>query len=528
MSETLLEVQSLSKSYGNLKVLDEITFAMLPGEIVGLVGRRGAGKSSLLNLIGGISPVTSGRIILQDRPVRFTSYGQARQSKVELVYQIPQLVEQLDIVQNIFLGREICRPVWSGLPNVKQMHLRARDLLVDFDLPPDLLQERVADLNDEQRQLVALARALCHPPRLLLVDDILSNLSFHHQEVILTYILKMARGGMGVIISSDNLKHLFDITDRILVLFEGKLSADWRTAECTPRDVVELIVGASNREQVTPVIWALENFHAAQKQTEELFQKQAVLHENLEASDTLNRQLIEKLSDQVKALDRLNAALQQTQRRLLTKREEERKALARELHDLVLQDLLSVNYRLEETENNESSDEQKAELKAIREGIRQVVGDLRQLCRDLRPPTIDNHGLSSAIRSHIQEWGDRTRIKFQVNIDPMLGRLPETTEISVFRIIQEGLHNVSKHATAQSVSLSLLRTPADNLLIRIVDDGLGFEIPPNLADLSTQKHFGLIGISERAALLGGKMKLASPPKGGFILQVEIPSPYPSQ
>ena len=366
-------------------------------------------------------------------------------------------------------------------------------------------------------------RAFCQPSQLLLIDDVLPNLSFHHQEFILAHIKKLAQQGLGVILSSDNLKHLFSITDRILVLYEGRLSADQYTAESTPRNIVELIVGVSNRERVTPIIWALENYHAAQKQTEELFRKQAVLHENLEASDTLNRQLIEKLSDQVKALDRLNAALQETQRRLLTEREEERKALARELHDLVIQDLLGANYHLEETENNEGSEAQRTELKAIRNGIRQVVGDLRQLCRDLRPPTIDYHGLSSAIRSHAQEWGERTGIAIQVDIDPTLGRLPETTEISVFRIIQEGLNNIGKHATAKSVLLTLQRTPMDNLLVRIVDDGQGFTIPPNLVDLSTQKHYGLIGISERAALLGGSMQLESPPTGGFVLQVEIPS-----
>lgn len=522
MSEILLEVQSLSKSYGNLKVLDDITFTMNRGEIIGLVGRRGAGKSSLLHLIGGVNHATAGRITLQGQPVRFTSHRQARQKGIELVCQVPQLVEQLDIVQNIFLGREICWPSPIGLPNRDRMHQRASDLLIDFDLPVSLLQETTGNLTDEQRHLVALMRAFCQPSQLLLIDDILPNLSFHHQEIILAHVKKLAQQGLGVILSSDNLKHLFSITDRILVLYQGRLLADRCTTDCTPRDIVELIVGGSNQEQVTPIMWALESYHAARKQTDELFLMQAVLHENLEASDTLNRQLVEKLSDQVKALDRLNIALQETQRRLLTEREEERKAVARELHDLVIQDLLGANYHLEETENNERSETQRTELKAIRNGIRQVIGDLRQLCRDLRPPTIDNHGLSSAIRSHAQEWGERTGITIQVDIDPSLGRLPETTEISVFRIIQEGLNNIGKHATAKRVVLTLHRTPMDNLLVRIVDDGQGFTIPPNLVDLSMQKHFGLIGISERAALLGGSMQLESSPRGGFVLQVEIP------
>jgi len=389
------------------------------------------------------------------------------------------------------------------------------------------MQEQVEDLTDEQRHLVAFARAICLPPKLLLLDDVLLNLSFRRQELILEHIRVLANEGVSVIISSDNLKHLFKITDRILVLFEGRISTIRSTEDVTPREIVELIVGASNPKQVTPVIWALENYHVAQKQTKKLFQKQAALHEDLEASDTLNRQLVERLSTQVKASDRLNAALQATQRRLLTEREEERKALARELHDSVIQDLLSANYRLEETEGLLNLDEQRVELETIRNDLRSVVGDLRQLCRDLRPPTIDNHGLITAIRSHAQEWEDRSGTSIQIDIDPDLGQLTETTEISIFRIIQEGLNNVGKHTTAQNASVIVQRTEEDNLLIRIIDDGKGMERSINLADLSSQKHFGLIGISERAALLGGTMSTEAPEQGGFILQIEIPSPYPS-
>jgi len=93
--------------------------------------------------------------------------------------------------------------------------------------------------------------------------------------------------------------------------------------------------------------------------------------------------------------------------------------------------------------------------------------------------------------------------------------------------VQEGLNNVRKHADANKVDITLKRSPTDSLIVRIVDDGHGIAIPPDLADLSANKHFGLVGISERAALLGGAMQIESPPGGGTILQVDIPSPYPS-
>jgi signal transduction histidine kinase len=218
--------------------------------------------------------------------------------------------------------------------------------------------------------------------------------------------------------------------------------------------------------------------------------------------------------------------LQATQRRLITEREDERKALARELHDQVIQDLLSFNYRLEEIEGGVESLPVQKDVESVRQGIRNVVSELRQICSDLRPPTIDHHGLSAAIDSLAHEWEDRSNIRIHLEIDPALGRLPETIELSVFRIVQEGLSNIRKHSLAKNVRISLQRTPSASLLVRLEDDGRGLSVPPDLASLSVNKHFGLVGISERVALLGGIMNIESSKGGGMILQVEIPSPYP--
>jgi signal transduction histidine kinase len=211
----------------------------------------------------------------------------------------------------------------------------------------------------------------------------------------------------------------------------------------------------------------------------------------------------------------------------MTEREEERKFLARELHDQVIQDLLSFNYRLEDIESEVHDDVQQRELAAVRQSVRSVVSDLRQLCSDLRPPTLDAHGLNAAIRSLAEEWAERHRIQLDLKIDPKLGRLPEALELSIFRIVQEGLNNIRKHAAAKHVSLRVERTPTASVLVRLADDGQGLPKPIDLAELSAARHFGLLGISERIALLGGTMQVDSPNGGGTVLQVEIPSPYPS-
>jgi signal transduction histidine kinase len=553
MVNPLLRVENLSKTFDRLPALREVTFSLAKGEVIGLVGRQGAGKSTLFHLLSGAIQPSSGIINLEDTNRRFANRIDAQKIGIETVYQTSNLinrfdfsshifsykdagvnitrrtsglVEEFDVTQNILLGRELKKIPFLGVIDWDGMIGVAQKLLAEFDLPADIAHEKISNLSDEQRQVVLLLRTLYRPCKLLLLDNIIPILSFQRQEILLDKIKQLAAQGVSIIISSDDLKHLFTITDRIIVLYEGKLIADRRTAESTPREIVELIVGSAGQEQVSPLIWALESYHTAQQQTEDLRRAQASLQKSLDAQGSLNRQLVERLSNQLVALDQLNAALQATQRRLITEREDERKVLARELHDQIIQDMLGLIYRLEEVEEQAASSGLRQDVGSIRQGIRNLVGELRQMCSDLRPPTLDHHGLSAAIDSLANEWAERSDIQLQLEIDPALGRLPEMIELSVFRIIQEGLNNIRKHAAAKHVRLSLQRTSTTNLLVRLEDDGKGLSKPADLASLSVNKHFGLVGISERVALLRGSMNIESSQGNGTILQVEIPSPHP--
>ncbi len=526
VTEPLLRLVQISKRFETLIALQDVSLQVLPGEVVGLVGRRGAGKSTLLQVIGGLHQPTGGTLIFDGSAVCCSNPAQAQALGISMVYQTPLLAENLDVIANVSLGREVSRPRAAGVPDDVSMARRAIELLSEFDAA-NIVNLKVSNLSDEQRQIVAIARALCAPSRLLLLDDVLAVLSYDRQVRMLERIRQLAQSGVAVIVASDNLKHLFAVTQRVIVLYEGRVIADRNTADSTPREIVELIVGSTRQDQVTPIIWALESYHQVQQQTEELHRTQAMLRQSLEQRDTLNRQLLDRLRQQVEALDQLNLALQAAQLRLMTEREEERKFLARELHDQVIQDLLSFNYRLEDIESEVDDEIQQQELAAVRQSVRSVVSDLRQLCSDLRPPTIDAHGLKAAIRSLAEEWAERNSIHLDLYIDPKLGRLPEALELSVFRIVQEGLNNVRKHAQARHVSLRVERTATASILMRLMDDGQGLPKPIDLAELSAAKHFGLLGISERVALLGGTMRVDSPTESGTLLQVEIPSPYPS-
>lgn len=523
-----LSVSHLSKSFGVIDAIQDINFDMKPGEILGVVGQRGAGKSTLVNVLGGIYKPTHGKIEIRGNRIQLGSASQALHKGIGLISQSPSLANNLSVLENIFLGREIGLLNRNNfLPDQKEMVRIARDYLEEFCISPDIVNVRPGNLSNEMRQVVAIIRAFCFPCQLLLVDDILGSLSYERQEKLLMYLKKCKENGTSVIIISDDLRHLFSITDRILVLYQGKQSALKNTSETTAREIVELIVGTNLKAQVTPVIWAIENYHTAQMQTEELRHTQNVLQQNLREQDTLNRQLFEKLRNQMEALDQLNVALQEANRRLITEREAERKFLARELHDDVIQDLISYTYQLDDIESNDLAIENTTELDEIRNGIRNVISSLRQTCTDLRPPALDSHGLSAAIPSLIHQWSNLSGIQYELNLDPDLGRLPEPIELSVFRIVQEGLNNVRKHANATKVKLSLRRRSNASLVVILSDNGKGMRAPVDLAALQEEKHFGLVDISERVSLLGGVLDVKSKQRGGTEIRIEIPSPYPT-
>ncbi len=517
----LLSVRELQVVFAAKPIVSGINFDLHAGDILGVAGLRSAGKSVLLQTLAGVYPPNSGEVWLAGSPLRWTAQ-EAQRRGVELVPQTPLLVDVMPVLANIFLGREQGRRRLDPVA----MATIAYQWLDRFGLPRSLAHQQAGDLTDEERQLVALIRAFVRPIRLLILDEALSTLSFARQQLVLQYLRELAGQGVGIILSSDELNLLFTITNRVLVLYQGRQAALRATASTTPREIVELMVGSVRQERVTPLIWAFENYYQAQQQAEALRQQQLQLQDNLAEQDTLNRELVRRLKEQMTALDQLNQALQEANHRLIVEREAERKALARELHDQVIQDLLSFNYQIEHIEEEIEQADALTELQNIRRGIREVVAMLRQMCSDLRPPTLDSHGLASALRSLVSQWSEQTGIAVELRLAEPLERWPETIELTVFRIVQEGLSNVRKHAGATRVLLEVRRTSAGGVMVRLADDGRGMETPPDLSSLAERKHFGLISMSERVSLLRGTLNLGRSAWGGLELQVEIPNPAP--
>ncbi len=526
--DPLLRVINVSRAFSDLWALENINLDIMPGEVVGIAGSSGAGKSVLAKIVAGLYEPTSGDLYFDGRRYGGLRPYMVRALGIEVIHQKPELVDQLDITANVFLGREVIGGLWKRSmrwADIEAMDARTQSIMDDLGVRFDSLHEKAANLSGEERQVVAIARALVGLSQLIVIDGPLVGLSFTLQKRLLTLIQRWQARGCAVLMCSDNLGDLFAVTDRLIVLNKGRKVAERRADETTQEEIVALMVGTPPPEQVTPLIWALDSYYRAREQAENLQHNQTLLQRDLAAQDTLNRQLLDQLSKQVAALDKANAALQDAQRRLLLEREDERKHLARELHDQAIQDLLGLGYQIEEMLTGPMTAEELApDLSLMQDDVRRLIGDLRQICNDLRPPALDSLGLGAAIRSHAQQWAERYSIELTLDIAPDLRRLPEATELSVFRIVQEGLNNIHQHALATQTSISLRHTSPRMLHITISDNGMGLAENADLAALAANSHYGLLGISERVALLGGKLQLQNRPSGGLLINIEIPHP----
>ncbi len=526
--DPLLRIINLSKSFGDLWALQNVSLEVEVGEVVGIAGSSGAGKSVLTKILAGLIVPTQGDIYFDERRYRTLFPHLAHELGIHVIHQKPEMVDQLDITANVFLGHESASGPfkafirWADRRKMDELALNALDQLGVRFLS---LREKAANLSGEERQIVAIAQAMVFPARLIVVDGPLVGLNLPLQKKLLSLIQQWQAQGSAVLLCSDNLDDLFAVCDRIVVLNKGRKVDTRRTDRTTQEEIVSLMVGTPPPDQVTPIIWALDSYYRAREQAETLQQNQALLQQDLAAQDTLNKQLLAQLAEQLAALNQANTALQDAQRRLLQEREQERKHLARELHDQIIQDLLGLGYRLEAMldEQNLSSGLAMS-LETIQDDVRQLVADLRQICSDLRPPSLDSLGLGAAIASYAREWADRSGIGLTLNIDPHLGRLPEAIELSIFRIVQEGLNNIHQHALASQATVTLQHTGPRALQIIISDNGKGLDPHLDLAKLAASKHFGLLGISERVALMGGKLQLQNQPGGGLTILVEIPHP----
>ncbi len=522
----MLAIENVSRLHGNQNALNNVNMRVAAGEVVGFVDREGLSILELANILSGLHWPDSGQILIDGKrlqwPFRPQKYG------IGIIYREPEIVESLDIASNIFLGSEAEYHRWFRFFR-RKTHQETVDLIARLNLNLPAPHTPAINLTKEQRQLVTIAQLVVQSPQIILIDNPSQTLSLPYQEQLLDLIRTWQREDRAIVFSSSNLDYLFAVCDRIVVLREGKVVIDVPTDKTNREEIVATLIGFGDRRQITPVIWALDSYYQALRQAELLRHNKLLLEQDLARQDTINQGLLEQLSIQVEALDKANLALQNAQRRLLTEREQERKYLARELHDQTIQELLTVNYQLEEIlDTAEVKQPLKTSIDTLRYNIRGMVDDLRQVCGKLRPPTIDSFGLGAALQSFTSTWSERTGIEVILEIDAAFGRLPEEIELSLFRIVQEGLSNVRKHAQASQVHVKLRHASPRMLHLSIADNGTGLDQKFDLSVLSRVGHYGILGITERVALMGGRINFRNQPDSGLLIQVEIPHPRMKQ
>jgi PAS domain S-box-containing protein len=210
------------------------------------------------------------------------------------------------------------------------------------------------------------------------------------------------------------------------------------------------------------------------------------------------------------------------QHRLLEQRELERQQIARDLHDGPLQELTGVTLALESMLGIECPPALEEQIAAVRDIVREQIGELRAYAGELRPPTLAKFGLGKAIRSHLETFQEKPP-ELRLHLDDGLGddRLPEEKRLALYRIYQESLTNTVKHARAAEIHVRLW-LDAGQVALEIRDDGAGFETPEDWLELARKRHLGLVGMRERAEATGGTLEIDAGPGRGTCIRVSVP------
>jgi simple sugar transport system ATP-binding protein len=240
----LLDVRDVTKHFGAIHALDGVSLEIEPGEVVGLMGDNGAGKSTMVKLIAGNFPPSSGEIVVEGEPCHFRRPVEARAKGIEVVYQDLALADNLTAAQNVFLGREVRKGPWPfRVLDKEAMIVRSEELFGELKSetrPRDMVRK----MSGGQRQAVAIARTRLSNARLVLMDEPTAAISVRQVAEVLELIRRLRAQGVAVMLISHRMPDVFAVCDRIVVLRRGMKVADKATAATSPEEITGLITGA--------------------------------------------------------------------------------------------------------------------------------------------------------------------------------------------------------------------------------------------------------------------------------------------
>ena len=243
----MLKIKSLSKNFGSVKVLDNVSLSLENGTVLGLVGDNGAGKSTLMKIITGIHKPSGGNIFLEGKEITKISTSQIRLLGIEMIYQDLALARQQDISSNIFLGREPVKKIFGinlGLIDKQKMDNDSMNIIKDLGASVPSVNYQAGLLSGGQQQTIAIARALTFSPRLVIMDEPTAALAVKEVQHVLDLILKLKTEGISVILISHRLNDIFEVSDRIVVLRQGQIVTEKIKSDTSMNQIVSYIVGA--------------------------------------------------------------------------------------------------------------------------------------------------------------------------------------------------------------------------------------------------------------------------------------------
>jgi D-xylose transport system ATP-binding protein len=240
--EPRLRMVGIGKSFGAVRALSGVDFEVYAGEVVGLVGDNGAGKSTLIKTISGVGPADEGEIFVEGQPVKITSPNIATRLGIQTVYQDLALCDNLDVIANLFLGREELAPL-RGLKE-NEMEKRGLAVLQTLNVKLPSVRATVERLSGGQRQSIAVAKSILRNASIVLLDEPTAALGVAQTRQVLQLIRRLREQGLAVVVISHNLADVFEVVDRVIVLRLGKRVGTFTVKNTTPEQVVAAITGA--------------------------------------------------------------------------------------------------------------------------------------------------------------------------------------------------------------------------------------------------------------------------------------------
>jgi D-xylose transport system ATP-binding protein len=236
----ILELRDVSKSFGSVQALDSVDFEVRKGEVMALVGDNGAGKSTLIKCVAGINAIDSGQVLFESRPVTIHSPKDAAKLGIEVVYQDLALCDNLDVVQNMYLGREAHDPIFRLREPV--MERKTEETLESLSVTTvRSIRQPVATLSGGQRQSVAVARAVMWNSRVVILDEPTAALGVAQTRQVLNLVGRLGEQGLAVVLISHNLHDVFEVADRITVLRLGRSIGVYERKSTTQQEIVSAI-----------------------------------------------------------------------------------------------------------------------------------------------------------------------------------------------------------------------------------------------------------------------------------------------